>query len=455
MTQAEVISDVPQEDAAALNVSPFEGPEKLLEVWFAPSAEDVAADDDELDEKIGVKRSGLRRVKREVWEEMLDIVKCKARLWNAHLKWCMFSRGFSYSESSLFVSPHKLILKTCGTTLNLLGLPKILSIAAAPPPLLTSVHRLWYSRKSFMFPERQQGPHREWTEEVSFLDKLFGPGHERGHRGIGAAYTVGSVNRDHWLCYVTAPPDEDDLLSPVEPVKDELAALSAPPLPQDFTLEILMSRLSAPGRRPFFFPDSPPPAAGSDAPASPHHIRGQALSKEVGITDLFPESQTTLDAFAFEPCGYSANGLVRHDQGEGYYTIHVTPEEGWSYASFECNIPLLTRSSSAVPSASSDKMPDLETLIQRVVNIFQPGHLTLTLFVSSNADDSPIETAQRTFFKALSAKALGFNYKRVDKINYEFGGYDLAFASFERRAGWEYQEHQPDWKVVVEPTLNS
>ncbi|KAG8964392.1 spermidine resistance protein [Tulasnella sp. 408] len=77
MTQAEVISDVPQEDAAALNVSPFEGPEKLLEVWFAPSAEDVVADDDEFDEKIGVKRSGLRRVKRETWEEMLEIVKCK------------------------------------------------------------------------------------------------------------------------------------------------------------------------------------------------------------------------------------------------------------------------------------------------------------------------------------------------------------------------------------------
>ncbi|KAG8967038.1 spermidine resistance protein, partial [Tulasnella sp. 427] len=167
MTQAEVISDIIPEDA----VSPFEGPEKLLEVWFAPSAEDVAAEDDELDEKIGVKRSGLRRVKREVWEEMLDIVKCKVLSVIEGVE----MDAYLLSESSFFVSPHKLILKTCGTTLNLLGLPKILSIAAAPPPLLLSVHRLFYSRKSFMFPERQQGPHREWTEEVSFLDKLFGP----------------------------------------------------------------------------------------------------------------------------------------------------------------------------------------------------------------------------------------------------------------------------------------
>lgn len=33
------------------------------------------------------------------------------------------------SESSLFVAPHLIILKTCGTTLNLLGLYRIIEIA--------------------------------------------------------------------------------------------------------------------------------------------------------------------------------------------------------------------------------------------------------------------------------------------------------------------------------------
>ena len=33
------------------------------------------------------------------------------------------------SESSLFVAPHLIILKTCGTTLNLLGLHRIIEIA--------------------------------------------------------------------------------------------------------------------------------------------------------------------------------------------------------------------------------------------------------------------------------------------------------------------------------------
>jgi hypothetical protein len=49
--------------------SPFEGPEKLLEIWFAPSVADL--DDSESP------RCGLRKVDASVWEDMLDIVQCK------------------------------------------------------------------------------------------------------------------------------------------------------------------------------------------------------------------------------------------------------------------------------------------------------------------------------------------------------------------------------------------
>ena len=51
---------------------PFEGPEKLLEIWFAPTAESVP---DALTAPKG--KSGLRAIERKVWEDMLDIVKCK------------------------------------------------------------------------------------------------------------------------------------------------------------------------------------------------------------------------------------------------------------------------------------------------------------------------------------------------------------------------------------------
>jgi S-adenosylmethionine decarboxylase len=53
--------------------SHFEGPEKLLEIWFAPSA---AAVPDAKSVPHGSKH-GLRKVDKSVWEEMLAIVKCK------------------------------------------------------------------------------------------------------------------------------------------------------------------------------------------------------------------------------------------------------------------------------------------------------------------------------------------------------------------------------------------
>ena len=270
-----------------------------------------------------------------------------------------------------------------------------------------------------MFPERQLGPHREWKDEVQFLDKIF---------PNGSAYTVGKVNGDHWLLYLTTPPTTDEA-SPVDTPSESSSTLTHDATLPDFTLEILMSRLAAPARRAFFYPDDPNFA---DI-INPSHAHGAAISSKLGIDSLFPASLTTLDAFAFEPCGYSSNALVSWGEGEGYYTIHVTPEEGWSYASFECNVPISQSRAAGSPIPPETQLPDLETLIQRVVTIFQPGHLSLSLFVSSDLDPSkatPIDTAQGAFKHALATSG----YRRTDKINYEFDGYDLAFASFEKLA---------------------
>ncbi|KAI0081874.1 S-adenosylmethionine decarboxylase [Panus rudis PR-1116 ss-1] len=426
---------------------PFEGPEKLLEIWFAPSPAQVPGASSSTDGKFG-----LRSVPRASWEAMLDVVKCKilsvieGQEMDAYL----------LSESSFFVSPHRLILKTCGTTLNLLGLPRILEIAREEAGLPT-VYRCFYSRKAFMFPDRQLGPHKDWKNEVEYLDNIF---------PNGAAYTVGKMNGDHWLLYMTSPGEESSggtaQHSPViqsHPLPSDTRAngesSSSVESTVDYTIEILMTHLSPRARKPFFTPELAP----DDASASAH---AQSLSSSLGISDLFPPHLTSLDAYSFTPCGYSSNALVRWREdagsdlaqnGEGYYTIHVTPEEGWSYASFECNIPLPTR-----PTPERSHIPDLKTLIRRIVEIFQPGRMTLTLFISSeenaNAEEeggeSAVELAQRAFKAALTSPGCptvngdGDNvqekesfrgiYRRTDKINYEFGGYDLAFASFELRS---------------------
>ncbi|KAH9949628.1 S-adenosylmethionine decarboxylase [Amylocystis lapponica] len=422
-------------DGGLPTTGPFEGPEKLLEIWFKPSPVDVPGASTDVGGKFG-----LRKVPRSVWEAMLDIVQCKilSVVQGAEMD------AYLLSESSFFVSPHRLILKTCGTTLNLLGVPRILEIAR-DYAALPSVYRCFYSRKAFMFPERQLGPHRDWRAEIEYLDQIF---------PNGAAYTIGKVNGDHWLLYMTSPGEDagqwigssaqdDGALPDVHGEATELEALSSPvDITQDYTIEILMTQLSPAACRPFA-------DTSSEADPSDH---ASALSSSIGISGLFPPHLTTLDAYSFMPCGYSCNALIewRDDagkrparSGEGYYTIHVTPEEGWSYASFECNVPLPT-----LPSEHSRGIPDLKTLVRRVVNIFQPGRLTLTLFISSEDNnnteeeggETAVETAQRAFRTALTSGARGVEkgtggsggvYKRTDKINYEFGGYDLAFATFE------------------------
>ena len=59
-------------DTLASSSSPFEGPEKLLEIWFAPSPADVPGASSATDG-----RHGLRSVNRSVWEDMLAIVRCE------------------------------------------------------------------------------------------------------------------------------------------------------------------------------------------------------------------------------------------------------------------------------------------------------------------------------------------------------------------------------------------
>ncbi len=166
---------------------------------------------------------------------------------------------------------------------------------------------------------------------------------------------------------------------------------------------------------------------------------GTTISSQLGIDQIFPASETTLDSFGFEPCGYSANAVIGSGMpssvpgkpGGGYFTIHVTPEEGWSYASFECNVPL------PVTLSSPCSRPNLTNLIRKVVGIFQPNRLSVTLFVSTPAGEGGVSSSEteRRAWEAFGVDLLGGGFVRKDRIGYEFDGYDLVFGCFERR-GW-------------------
>lgn len=58
-------------------------------------------------------------------------------------------------------------------------------------------------------------------------------------------------------------------------------------------------------------------------------ISAKHATEASGIRKLLRGSE--IDDYVFEPCGYSMNG----SEGKAFSTIHVTPEEAFSYASLE------------------------------------------------------------------------------------------------------------------------
>eukprot|EP01087_Luapelamoeba_hula_P002120 TRINITY_DN1185_c0_g1_i2.p1 TRINITY_DN1185_c0_g1~~TRINITY_DN1185_c0_g1_i2.p1 ORF type:complete len:389 (+),score=69.13 TRINITY_DN1185_c0_g1_i2:434-1600(+) len=331
-----VLADGPQYDT-------FEGPEKLLEVWFGPM------DDEQID---GTTKSGLRTVARAVWDEMLSLVKCQVLnvISNEHFD------AYLLSESSMFVWNGRLILKTCGTTTLLKAVPMLVKVANGVG--LDLITQLFYSRKRFLFPEKQIVPHGSFSHEVQYLDELF---------DNGSAYVMGKLNDEHWYLYMTAP---------------SITRKTSTPLPSDKTLEVLMGDLHPSAVKPFF------KTSGFSA---------KEASKAAGIAEIFPDA--IIDDFAFDPCGYSCNAII----GKHYFTIHVTPQESCSFASFETNVVL----------------GDYNELLRKVAAIFKPGTLSATLF-SNEPVDSMFHSTNQFDLEG---------YTKTEKIFYQFPIYNLLFVA--------------------------
>ncbi|KAF2841366.1 S-adenosylmethionine decarboxylase proenzyme [Patellaria atrata CBS 101060] len=423
----------------------FEGPEKLLEVWFSPTPDSLPAN---------VGPLGLKKVPAETWNEVLDLVNCKV----LSIVRSETVDAYLLSESSMFVFPHKLVLKTCGTTTLLLGLPRMLEIAALVAgfphtvanyakkiPAYATPYRVFYSRKNFLHPDRQRGPHRSWREEVQFLDNIF--------LG-GSAYMIGKMNGEHWYLYITEP---DTRLSPPGTPDSErsetetrflnfpsgMAVGSSPEGNQDETLELLMTDLDETNARQFYLKDASALAKarlveGDDLPeelTTEGHALGTVVSKECGLSDVYPTNKypdARVDAYLFTPCGFSANGVIpgTTDTDGHYFTVHVTPEPHCSFASFETN----------VPAAQTGR--ETSDIVEQVVNIFRPGRFSVTLFEAKPGSgeggirgygDAEFESRQLAQAPKHSSRMETIKgYRRVDRIVHDLDGYDLVFRYFER-----------------------
>ncbi|XP_076896619.1 S-adenosylmethionine decarboxylase proenzyme-like [Bidens hawaiensis] len=317
---------------SAVSAIGFEGFEKRLEIsFFNP----------------GPNCRGLRALCRNQLDEFLAPAECTivSSLSNDSLD------SYVLSESSLFVYPYKIIIKTCGTTKLLLSIPPILKLSGE---LCLTVKSVRYTRGSFIFPGAQVYPHRSFTEEVLVLDSHF------GKLGLGSnAYVMGGADKDQkWHVY-SASAESADVVIRVVPV---------------YTLEMCMTGLSKKNASVFFKSESSSAAVMTD---------------DSGIRNILPESK--ICDFDFDPCGYSMNAI----EGDAISTIHVTPEDRFSYASFEA-------------VGYDFKSMDLTGLVERVLVCFQPSEFSLALHV--NAYDHEPKDLNLGGDNIININVKGYNY---------------------------------------------
>lgn len=360
----------------------FEGPEKLLEVWFKPPV--VSAQFGRLLSKCGtpitspptspfesressppasprVKSSsvqqgldvvGLRQITRDNYADMLKLVRCTILGTSTH----EFIDSYVLSESSMFVTPYRLILKTCGQTSLLQALPKLIELAAEVG--LTEIAELFYSRRSYSRPDLQLFPHRTFEEETEYMKQHFSGGKQ---------FTLGSANDDNWHLYL---------------LNNDLTLHTA-----DHTFEMIMRNLDQDAMEMYY---------------KKNDRTGASVTKDSGIGDLFPGAHT--DDFLFDPCGYSVNGIL----GEGYFTIHITPQQEFSYVSFETDIPV----------------DSYDILTEKVLKIFKPKQFIATLFSNGVGGSCPVR-------KGFAEGALP-GYTLVESHITDLTSYALNYATYKQ-----------------------
>ena len=417
---------------------------------------------------------------------MLDLVNCKVLsiVESEHVD------AYLLSESSMFVFPHKLILKTCGTTTLLYGLPRILEIAALAAgfphaggdsvtsiPTAATPYRVFYSRKNFLFPDRQRGPHRSWRDEVKSLDKLF--------LG-GSAYMIGKMNGEHWYLYLTEP--NTILTPPATPERSETETrvLSLPESAvdtmtsaagmddEDETLEILMTDLEEENAKQFYLDNASAVAEGryfqrarrarkdaeehlstisesnfEDLTAS-HcsygnqdaiDIFGNTSSDEDELSisdnaDVLPEELTTeghaLGTVVSECSGladvYSASKYpdARIDAYLftpcGFSANGVIPSPKGPKATHYFTVhvtpePHCSYASFETNVPSSQTGRETAEVVEQVVNIFKPGRFSVTLFEAKPTDaDNENDTDALADMKLLERKAAAKKNARMECI---------------------------------------
>jgi S-adenosylmethionine decarboxylase len=203
-----------------------------------------------------------------------------------------------------------------------------------------------YSRKNFNFPDDQRFPHGSFHQELEYL---------YSHRRLceklnGHGYTLGPITDDHWFVFVSD-----------KTIRSQVTE-------NDRVLNIMMFDIDMDVANLFYYDQYPSKIHNDETEEEAVRRISFEQTRAAGIDALAPGA--TFDPRAFQPCGYSMNALLF----QSYFTMHITPEAGSSYASFETN----------------QKLASYQSLISNVVRTFKPRRFVITLM----ADEQGLKEIQ-------------------------------------------------------------
>lgn len=330
----------------------FEGTEKRIEIDFAFRCGAGASTPGQA--------SGLLAVSSEAWLEVVAL--CQTTIIGS--KATDAFKSYLLSESSLIVYPEKVIIKTCGRTVPLASVKRVLSLGTE---VGLEPEWLCYSRKDFLAPKKQPKAHQSMDAEINLCRQVC---------GVGDAYVLGPITGEHWLLY------NADFQNPDCSVRG------------DYTIDMMMYGLPEDVRKHFYTTHPEGSREGADA-----------MTRDSGFGALVASIGGEVDDYTFYPCGYSCNAHAN----QSYLITHVTPEEDCSYASFETNFGSVMRER----VFSTDIARQLGQLVGQVLQVFKPEKLTMTMFIDGGAVDA---IGDAPFDAAVSSGL----YRRTTRNVYHF-----------------------------------
>lgn len=264
-------------------------------------------------------------------------------------------KAFLLSESSLFVWADRILILTCGVTKLVNSVEYFLKQVGQE-----KIKQVIYQRKNEYFSHEQLSC---FGDDIKLLGKYID----------GKALRFGELDSHHTYVFH----QENGFIANQ----------------YDKTYELLAYQISA---------------QASKALTTPN-LSAQEIREFLAIDELL--DGFIIDDFVFQPFGYSLNAI----KGNEYLTIHVTPQEGSSYVSFESNINLLVMAPKILGILSPASF-DVLTFNEADFYVLTKAHIP-SEYVSQSLVQSDLTNGYQVAFANFIKPQTCFSQAKIIDIN--------------------------------------